>query len=356
MEKMREDWNRLVLKIQTATPFQSWEWNFGMAKYNDPHVRLRIVVAEDKNGQMVGIAPFWIRSSGLPGLNVLEFIGSHPSDYSDIIFLNDYKDGFVNALKEWSDENKEWRIAHFENLRWNLGELGNRDGSSEFRPSFICPYASLPKTMGEYELKLRKNLRRTIRRQRKLLGSDGRMSFSTSQTTSQLKADLPVLFDLHQQRLRVKGERGRFFDKHWIETFKEISLMMQQAGFLKFGVMRIDGQPAACVYNFRLHKREYAYLGGMAADYAQHSPGSLLHHYMIEEAINDGVQIYDFCRGDESYKYSWTNEKFQLSEMILTRSKAGGYIWRRWESWREALYRSRFIKRVYLATVGKFQS
>jgi CelD/BcsL family acetyltransferase involved in cellulose biosynthesis len=327
-----------------------------MAKFMGHRVRLRILVAENEPGEIVGIAPFWIRSRGLPGLTILEFIGSHPSDYSDLIFQKTHSDVFVGALKEWIKRNNEWRIVHLQNLRWDLTNLHCRNGLSETRPSYTCPYASLPDTLEEYEQKLQRKLRQTIRRQGKLLGGDGRLSFSISQTNSQLKTDLPVLVELHQRRLRSKGERGRFFDKHWIKTFKDISLMLFQAGFLRFGVLRIDRQPAACLYNLRVNDREHAYLAGISPEYSRNSPGSLLHHWMIGEAIKDGVKVYDFGRGDEHYKSWWTNETCQLFEMILTRSKAEGYIWRRWESWRNAAYNSRLIKRLYLGTIGRFQT
>jgi CelD/BcsL family acetyltransferase involved in cellulose biosynthesis len=356
MEKARQFWTRLVLNSQDATPFQSWEWNFGMAEFESHRVHLRIIVAEDKQGEVVGIAPFWIRSSGLPGLTILEFIGSHPSDYLDLIFLQPYKDAFVGALKEWIERNTEWRIIHLENLRWVYPNLNYRNAPSEVRPTFTCPYASLPKTVEEYEVKLSKNLRSTIRKQSKRLNRDGRLSFSISQTTSQLKTDLFVLTDLHQRRQRTKGERGRFFDERWIKTFQEISLMLHQADFLRLGTMRIDGQPAVCLYNLRMHGREYSYYTGMEPVYARHSPGTLIHYWMIGEAIKDGVQVYDFCRGSEPYKSWWTNDTCRLSEMTLARSKAEGYIWRRWESWRTAVYKSRLIKRLYFATVGRFKT
>ena len=356
METIRDAWNHLVLSAPTTTSFQTWEWNFGMAKYEGKSARLRIVVAENTCGEVVGIAPFWIRSHGVPGLSVLEFIGIGRGDYSDLFFSESYKDIFVPSVMEWIERSTEWRILHLYNLRQETVDLISRYGKFTIRPCGGCPYAQLPDTLEEYERKiLQKRLRQKIRQKRKLLAGNGRLAFSACETTSQLLADLPIFLDLHQRRQRTKGERGRFFEEQWRTSFQEISLALFRAGFLRLGLLRIDGQPAASVYNVRFRDRECFYYGGMAPPLARYSPGNLLHHWMIEGAIKDGVRVYDFLKGDEPYKFLWTNERVQLFEMVRARSRAEGFLWQKSKSLRNIVYRSRLIKRVYFATIGRLK-
>jgi len=260
MGKIRDAWNHLALSAPTTTSFQTWEWNFGMAKHEGNSVRLRIVVAKDKFGEVVGIAPFWIRSNGIPGLSVLEFIGR--GDYSDLFFSEPYKDIFVSSVMEWIECNTEWRIIHLHNVRQEIVDLISRyDGRLTTRPCGVCPYAQLPDTFEDYEQKvLQKRLRQKIRQKRKQLAGNGLLTFSVCETTSQLQADLPVFFDLHQRRQRTKGERGRFFEEKWRTSFEEISLALLRAGFLTLGLLRIDGQPAASLYNVRFQDQELSLL------------------------------------------------------------------------------------------------
>jgi len=355
METIRDTWKRLVLSAPTTTSSQTWEWNFGMAKFEGSRVSLRILVAEDKCGEQVGIAPLLIRSSSVPGLKILEFLGR--GEYSDLFSLEPYKDIFARSVMEWIEHNTEWRILRLQNLRQETVDLICRYGSFTIRPSGVCPRAQLPNTMEEYEQKiLQKRLRQKIRQKRKLLAGNGRLAFSVCGTTSQLLAELPVFIDLHQRRQRMKGERGRFFEERWREAFQEISLALLQAGFLRLGLLRIDGQPAASLYNVRFRDHECFCYGGMAPSFAEYSPGNLLHHYMIEEAIRDGVRVYDFLKGDEPYKSLWTNDRCQLFEIVQARSRAEGILWHKTESLRNIVYRSRLIKRVYLATMGRLQN
>jgi len=135
-----------------------------------------------------------------------------------------------------------------------------------------------------------------------------------------------------------------------------MSLLLSDAGILRLGMLRIDDQPAASFYNLRLRDQEYLYSVGMDPRYAKHSPGSLLQYSMISQAIKDGVRIYDFGTGNEQYKSWWTNATCQLFEIMQARSRIDGLIWRNSQSLRNAVYRKRLIKQLYLTTLGRFQN
>ena len=60
MEKIREDWKHLVLNCPAATPFQTWEWNFGIAKFERGLARLRVILAEESTCVVVHITSFCI--------------------------------------------------------------------------------------------------------------------------------------------------------------------------------------------------------------------------------------------------------------------------------------------------------
>jgi CelD/BcsL family acetyltransferase involved in cellulose biosynthesis len=350
MSTAREAWTRLVFSVRDTTPFQSWEWNFGLASFEDRRSRLRIVIAENSKGEVVGVAPFLIHSNGLPGLSVLEFIGSRASDYLDLVALETYKESFIHHVLDWVERNTEWNILNFRNLRRESVESICRNGEFEVRPCGVCQYANLPTTFSEYERKvLQKRLRKTIHSHVKCLDGEKRLAFSTLRTDADVTNALDVFFELHQRRQRSKGERGRFFSQRSRQVFREMSLALSQAGYVRFGILWIDGKAAACSYNFRLRDREYLYAGGMEPSLAGYSPGSLLDHWMIKEAIKEGVRVYDFMGGNESYKSRWTNESCHLFQITRTRSRIAALSWRNFECARNLVYRSRLVKHVYFA-------
>lgn len=356
LEKIQESWKYLVNSAENVTPFQTWEWNYGLARFEDRQVRLRIIVGENAQGEVVGIAPFWIRFQPWLRLPILEFIGSHPSDHLDLLCLERYHAAFVSRILEWIEHNTEWRILNLVNLNSHSAELINSRGLSEVRVLETCAHIHLPGSMEEYEHRmLQKRLGRTIRQFLKLLAPQGRLSFSLSRTNAELEKDLPNLFVLHQLRQRAKGQRGRFINEDWRRTILEMSHDLLQAGHLRLGTLRIDGKPAASLYDLRIRDREYACFIGMDPAMGQFHPGSLLYHWMIGEAIKDGMKLYDFGRGDESYKSRWTKDTYEIFQITRARSHVEALVWRQWESWRNKVYKSQLVKRLYHMTVGRFQ-
>lgn len=134
-----------------------------------------------------------------------------------------------------------------------------------------------------------------------------------------------------------------------------MSLAMTQEGFVRLWLFRIDGQPAPCLYNLRLRDQEYFYLSGIEPGLARYSPVSLLQYWMIGEAIKDGVRVYDFLRGNDPYKSRWSNETCQTFQVVRARSRVLYRVWKIRESIRASIYRSRWVKRVYLTMLGMYE-
>lgn len=352
IDAAREDWMRLSAVCTEATPFQAWAWNRGLAEAGGR--RLRVLVARDPSGRAVGVAPFQLRPLGMPGLSVLELIGGRVSDYLDVLAEESWRPAFAERLRGWLAADREWAIVHLRNLR--AGSLGLLDGAGAARaePVDVCPYALLPESPEAFETMLPGSLRRAVKGgPAARLAREGRLAFSVARDADEVRRDLPVFFALHQLRQRSKGERGRFFDPHWRGIFMTMSLALLDARILRLGVVRIDGRPAAAMYNMRVRDREYFYSTGMEPALAKYRPGSLLHHHLICEAIRDGVHSYDFGRGNEPYKAQWTNARCELFDLRLARSPVVDFISRRGELWRRWLTRSRTLKRVYGWTVGR---
>lgn len=356
MENIRDSWNHIVHQNPNATPFQLWEWNYGMVKYEGHRIRLHILVAENSGGEIIGCAPFWIRTGGFPGFNVLEFIGTGRSDYLDLIVLDSYKDIFIKKLVEWIDQHNEWRIIALKGLRQETVNMLSPLGKLDIRPYDVCPIIRLPDTVEAYNKQISRRLRKNIRHYTNRLTQEGNITFSVSSTPSQLQNDLFILFDLHQQKQVSGGERGRFYKKEQKEIMQEITMALAEAGLVRLYMLKLGGKTISTSYNIRFAKWEYSYTMGMDPDFSLLSPGTILENHMIGEAIKDGMNVYDFLRGDEKYKSKWTNDKCQLFQIVRARTKADMLLWSKWESLRYRIYRSSIIKKIYHATIGKFNS
>ena len=72
--------------------------------------------------------------------------------------------------------------------------------------------------------------------------------------------------------------------------------------------------------------RLFLFKGAFDPDYAAFSPGQLLHHKVFENGLAEGVEVFDFCRGDASYERRWTNGERRLATVTLSRPGLVGAV------------------------------
>src|SRR4029077_15207662 len=53
----------------------------------------------------------------------------------------------------------------------------------------------------------------------------------------------------------------------------------------------------------------YFYQSGRDPERSRHRPGLVLMHAAIQQAIAEGVEVFDFLSGGEAYKYIWAGEE-----------------------------------------------
>jgi hypothetical protein len=118
--------------------------------------------------------------------------------------------------------------------------------------------------------------------------------------------------DLRTDLDRGVGLYEEIYAKSWKEPEKHQSFMevlmknLGAAGLVRLGIARIDGCAAAA--QIWLVQPPYATIFKLAHDPAfdQHSPGSLLMHWMIRQIREiDGAHAFDFGRGNDDYKKLW---------------------------------------------------
>ena len=81
---------------------------------------------------------------------------------------------------------------------------------------------------------------------------------------------------------------------------------MPGLGGLFLAFLKLNGRRVAVNYGFRFRETLSTYLNGMIelGDMAKFSPGKVLHELTMQEGIKEGMQVYDFMRGRERYKYA----------------------------------------------------
>ncbi len=93
----------------------------------------------------------------------------------------------------------------------------------------------------------------------------------------------------------MTAERERFF--------REMADALAARGWLRLGVLRVDGDDAAVLYAFAFEGTLALYNAAYDPTLAPLSVGIVCHAYAVREAIVERLRVYDLLRGNEPYKY-----------------------------------------------------
>ena len=83
-----------------------------------------------------------------------------------------------------------------------------------------------------------------------------------------------------------------------------------EAGWLRLGLMQVDGRPAAAQLWFVFGGTASIFKLAYDPDFTNYSVGSLLTSHLMNHAItHDRVQVVDYLCGDDGYKKDWMSRR-----------------------------------------------
>lgn len=240
---------------------------------------------------------------------VLVSVGDSDYDYHDPVIVGQ-KDNL-----SWSDFWFEFRQEVMNELpaRYDMVQLtGIREsvasGDSFVREGNICPWCDLAKfTHEEAFLKsLNRSLRSDLRRRQRRMSEIGEIEYKVFSTEEASEA-----VDMLVEFLKVHTEK-------WPKAYKapgfHYNLVKSglPGGVIHFSLLKIGGDIAAWHLGFVDDRRFYYYMPAHKPEYAKLSPGKILLYYCIRDSIRKRLSVFDYLRGDESYKAEWTNRVERL--------------------------------------------
>lgn len=333
-EGLRSEWRELMDGCLEATIFQSFDWLASWWQYFGEHSRLCLLLAR-QNGVLVGVAPLMIsrrRFLGLPVVKVLEFVGKGSLDYQDFLLLKTREKEALAALLGYLQKmHRDWHFAEFPEIP-EFSPLNRLLSSAAKDAKLICyselsspcPYMNLPATWDDYLAQLSRNSRSNIRRKFKRMEGSGRVEFETVASSGNLRQAIDRFMALNDDRMRSMGappmsELYRIFHR-------DIVVKMSDCIVLSF--LKLDGNDVAGIYGFDFNGRRYYYLIGWNSAYSGYSPGAVLIAKQIECAIAKGLNVYDFLRGGEAYKFSFASQKsFNRAYVVFVSRVPFGLFW-----------------------------
>jgi CelD/BcsL family acetyltransferase involved in cellulose biosynthesis len=316
---LREQWDDLF-RASSATIFQSYEWLRTWWKHCSDGKSLQCVVFR-KHGQIVGIAPLYVEKISIGGVrvaNVVRFVGSTLSDYLDLIMLPGHERSVLNSFAEHLHRSRrEWDILDLEEVNENsltltvLPRYLQRYGMSVYPyRGNVCPQKYLPKTWDLFLQSLGANSRYNLKRKLKKLADGHRVELETFQhPTDDLRAGVEAFFHLHGMRWKSLGYPSAFDEEVHRNFHIELAQEFARRGWLRLHFLTVDGQRTAVSLGFNYRTTMYMYQCNAYGpdEIMRFSPGFIIKCMTIERGIAEGMTVYDFLRGDESYKYEGWN-------------------------------------------------
>jgi len=333
---LADRWNDLLQRSLNDNLFLTWEWiSTWVSVYLKGDDLFVIAIFDD--GQLVAIAPLWLertRTAGVFPVRVLRFMGSRGvcSDYLDVIvqkknyskWLDEMWHQLFGELRphwdllEYADalsDSKAW--AHFH----RLADEDDRCLRRDIVRTEVCPYMSLPDRFEDLVNSFSRTRRYTINHSRKHLSALGELQVQISQHPHEASRALDQLRKLNTRSWRERGQPGSFSTNEFIRFHNEVAKISLQHERLLLCSLWAGDQYLGGFYGFVYNDVLYFYIMSVEkSDEKRVNTGDVLLAHCMEEGIRRGCREFDFLRGDEPYKYRWTeSDRRLLSSCIYNR-------------------------------------
>jgi CelD/BcsL family acetyltransferase involved in cellulose biosynthesis len=91
-------------------------------------------------------------------------------------------------------------------------------------------------------------------------------------------------------------------------------------GWLRLDFLEIGGRAIATTFGFQVEKTLYLYNSAYEPELARISPGLFLVSELVRGAIEEGLEVFDFLRGPERYKYQLGSQAVPLNNVRVMNS------------------------------------
>jgi CelD/BcsL family acetyltransferase involved in cellulose biosynthesis len=319
------EWRELLERDPNRHIFATPEWNklwwdeFG---HSGPHKDLFILTML-RGEEVIGIVPLYRKQED--DRKILRFIGGIDlTDYLGPICAEEDRVDVIDALVEWLlSSSVEWDEFDAHNMPVPFGfaellvETADRRGLKfNLEQEETAAVLLLPPTWEDYESQLRAKERHELRRKRRRLERehpDARVRTSTSET---LDVDLKTFVEMHRG---AEGHKGHFMRPEIATFFDRVAKEFSTKGWLVLDLLEIGDSAVAGTFSFVLDGRFYLYNSAYEPDAARLSPGLVLVSELVKRSIAEGLQVFDFLRGPERYKYQLGGQAVPLNNVRLTK-------------------------------------
>jgi CelD/BcsL family acetyltransferase involved in cellulose biosynthesis len=315
--KLAPDWDRLLERSATRSPFLRWDWISLWWAEEKKSFELAVAVLRDESGAVQAIAPLVLgrpMAGARRGLRHLAFmggIGQIGSFRLDFIVPRGLENQLTPLLcRVFGELQHRWDMVRLvavaeesPNLPHILQALRGCGVATEAVNTHECDLIELPPSWHDYEMSRSGNWRSQMRRKWKAMEQEHHGRVALAGVDMAVPDAMSDLATLHARRwpenvseyLRPAAQRFHHrLAERWIP---------QGRALLPF--IQIGGRMAGAIYCLVEADTVYHYQTGWDPAYEHISMGKLAMAASVQLAIGKGARLYDLLPGEFEYKKRW---------------------------------------------------
>lgn len=311
-------WEALAASSKSATVFdlpawqKTWWEHFGNGKSE------RILAVCSDDGTIDLLAPFMQEGDTVSFLGGTDLV-----DYHGFICPGDAPESCIKAVLGELSADTGVRKLLFESISdisptlEKLTDVTRELGwTVNAEKEDVSPRLDLPGEWEEYVSGLRKKDRHELRRKMRRLEAAGEVNHIELTDREDIETALTDFFVLHRLSTPEKQE---FMTQEREQFFRDVSAKLADAGVTRLCFLELDGKRVATSLSFVVGNVRYLYNSGYDPEHGRLAVGLLNHAYTIRKSIEQGHTVFDFMRGNESYKYHLGGVDSEVFRIVATR-------------------------------------
>lgn len=316
-EALEPEWTDLIGNSAAETVFLGFDWLCVWWEHMGQERELRMLIARrETDGLLIGAAPLvlgpgkWL---GILPMRKLSLMGAGvaAADHLDFPLRKGFEVAASQALQgRLVADAGDWDCLRLDGLS-DTSPIPDLWGSLVRRFSTnTCRFMALPETWEAYLQTMPSKRRRRVGwRQRRLEKEfPDQVRFRTVTKPGEVDGAMESLFRLHQEVQTGRGNPGSFAGTPMRDFHKAVARRFLKAGRLRLHLISVGDEDIAAIYCFWQGDVLSFYSTGFSSKWDRHNPGRQVMAFSIRAAIEDGAKVYDFLRGDESYKEVFSGE------------------------------------------------
>lgn len=327
---IKTEWQHLFAAADVS-PFLSWEWmSVWFASFGENKTPFILKTYRDDN--LIGILPMFREEKRFFGIKSdrLALMGEGPggADHLDVIARPEDKADAIMLIFEYLNKEFTGDKFQFDNLSNGsltpglLRKLGGQPdlklGRTSENVSDVCPQINLSEGWNAVlaTSKRKENFKRKLKKLEKMPGFEFRSVTSPDQTGEAFERFL----HLHNKRWEKAGGSELSGHPRLAAFQRRLIPELASAGLVRFDELWLGGECLGSVYGLDDGRAFYYYNAGYDLEFAHLSVGLALLGLSIQSAVGRGNLMYDFLRGDETYKSDWANRRTELVNLSFSRN------------------------------------